>query len=44
MGVEILDKNLYRKMIKVEMDTVNPRWDYGIVVGVRPRSAVLFAS
>ena len=31
-------------MVKVEMDKVNPRWDYGIVVGVPPRSDVLFAS
>ena len=31
-------------MVKVEMDKVNPRWEYRIVVGVRPRNAVLFAT
>ena len=38
LGIEFGEKVLYKRKSKDKMEKVNPRWEYGIFVGVRRKS------
>ena len=38
LGLEFGEKVLYKRKIGAKLEKLNPRWDYGIFVGVRRKS------
>ena len=44
LGIEYGEKVLYKVKAKAKMDKINTRWEFGIFVGIRPRSGELWAA
>jgi len=44
LGVEFGEKLLWMKRTKEKMEKINPRWEYGIFIGVRRRSGEVFVA
>ena len=44
LGVEFGEKVMFKKKPKDKMDKLGSRWEYGIFVGVRPRSGELLVA
>ena len=42
MGIEFGEKLLYKRKSQAKADKINPRWEYGVFVGVRARSGELW--
>ena len=42
MGIEFGEKLLYKKKAQSKADKINPRWEYGVFVGVRAKSGELW--
>ncbi len=42
LEIAVGEKLLYKRKLKGKMDTISPRWDYGVFVGVCARSGELW--